>query len=835
MIKQVQGSDWGTTSFTLHIEVFIGTCANDLTNDYTIMCDGEWIYDHTNPIDIEGSPSVNQFVFGETGEPGENTYGYGLWNYFDVYGCSGNRFFDNFADGSINDWSDFSVDEEAVIRVLSSPPMLIPRQTMLSFQTNELGNHLGWVQTSYIDYDPDFYYKIEVDFLWYDGLVTDFVLVENGQVRLLIDDGNLVYDDGTNKVIATNLMGYHWYYLRIDVFPNFNAYWLMLDNELLLGGAGAPFYSNAPQDWLPFIRLGDFDRTTSRADAIEIDNLLLHQYESFVDYDGDGLSDDFETGMFTTTSLSKILVWSEDFESPLDPEEYGWDDHLWHGPNADRIEQTQTEWLPYPTGQDPYHVWEFGEPTDAYFGFGPREDPIKGYMDGIDGIISWEHDHSTGSVLATNLDDDYINDLDSHVQTPEIDLTNVNDARLVFWHWYDTEPGVDGGQVRISTTGNPPYSPIGTYPDFYNMGYVGSFGSDTVTAAFSENSGGWVRAEVSLSAYDGEVITLQFLFRSDSANCDYPGWYIDNIRIYGSTDYDEGNTDSDDVGGPRPGHALNDGQEYYIIGTSPFIVDTDGDHLRDNLEVCFFALNDLIGMIDSVPEDPNRPEYLEWINGVADPQVRDIFIECDAMNGMQPKANTVEMVLLEDVIEVFAEHSITMHLLFSDVDINLDVGISTARIVEIYDDKMTESREKLYYWCLFAVSHEGEYMGVAVDELDCRFALFMGTLRGGGGGVTPRIDDVFMHELGHCLGLDDFNGNENWQEPPGTPPQIAMIRGMEGLPDYMEENSDIWWVGTNPPVGYPAQRYLGGWEYACRNPNKTEWESGFCYAGLDRG
>ena len=829
LITQVGFSDFGSTAYKIHIEIFSDNSANGLSNKYTIKCNDEWVFDVDEAIPISGNTDVNQFQFGGIEQPpGENGYGRGTWNYFDVYGCSAGKFFDNFADGSINDWSDFNVDEESQIRVLSDFLEFDPRDTVLWFDTRNDGNHLGWVQTSYIDYNPDTWYRIDIDFIHYGGDISDFVLVDNGQMRVLIDDWNLVYDDGTNKVIAANLQNNHWYYLSLESYPFWDGFSLTLDTVKLFGGNVQPFFSDSSQDWLPCIRMGDFDRTTSTVHGVEINNLLLYTHDDAItDDDSDGLSDDFETGSFYLTSESKILVWSDDFESQLDPEEFGWNDHEYHWIPGDLY--------PIPLPPNPMHVWEWGEPTNAYDGLGPKEDPIKGFMDGIDGIESWEWGHTTGSVLGTRIDDDYINDLDDFVQTPEINLNNVDDARLVFWHWYDTEAGKDGGQIRVSVDGGLNYNTLGDYPGFYNCDDVTSFSTLPITAAFSGNSDGWLRAEIPLCpTYDNEVILIQFLFRSDNVNCDYPGWYIDNIRIYGSTDDQVDNTDADHVGGSHPSYTLNDGYEYYLFGTSPFIVDTDGDYLRDNLEVRYPMLNNIVILENSVPQDSEKPWYREWINNVADPQTRDIFIEFDAMAGMVPtESGNNEVQQLTDVSEVFGEHRINLHYLMSQSNIPYQANIDPTYLRGKYDDEMTPSRKRLYRWCFFG-SNWGNNLGWSADAVDCRLGLLVEKMRNGGGS-TMRIDDVFMHELGHCLGLDDYEFNEGWQPPNGRPPDTAMIRSVEGPTDYLGEKSDVWWKSTTPPPGYPTERYLGGWEFACREHDKSDWRPGFCYTGLEAG
>ena len=338
---------------------------------------------------------------------------------------------------------------------------------------------------------------------------------------------------------------------------------------------------------------------------MKIDNLKLEiPVDTSTDGDDDLLSDAFETGVFNEQTSEKIIVWYDDFESSLDFEEFGWDDSMSRPTSDDGL------------GSD--HKWEVGKPTPNYFG-DQTDDPDHGWMD----VSTSPYEPDRGWVLATKIDDDYdAESVEDFVISPPIDLTNVLSARLVFWHWYHFEDGDDGGRILISINGGD-YLILGTYSAFYN--------TQTVTAlsgnGFSGNSNGWQRAEVDLpQGAWGETIKLKFLYATDANSNNYPGWYIDSIRIYGTSDEEEDNIDSDyseewveDI--IDGDFYLLDGEEYYIFGSSPFLRDTDGDFLYDNMEAFHPDLMDD-----------------ELAKGKADPLTKDIYIEVDYMDGYMPGA-----------------------------------------------------------------------------------------------------------------------------------------------------------------------------------------------------
>ncbi|MBM3327935.1 MAG: hypothetical protein FJY67_00490 [Calditrichaeota bacterium] len=116
-------------------------------------------------------------------------------------------------------------------------------------------------------------------------------------------------------------------------------------------------------------------------------------------------------------------------------------------------------------------------------------------------------------------------------------LTTVNEyivtsrtARVEFYHWYATEASHDGGQLQISVDGGPwtLLEPAGGYPDQ-------SVGALQNLPGWTGANGDWQLVTADLSPYLGRGIRLRFRFASDDDINWYPGWYIDDLTLWGTT------------------------------------------------------------------------------------------------------------------------------------------------------------------------------------------------------------------------------------------------------------------------------------------------------------
>ncbi len=108
---------------------------------------------------------------------------------------------------------------------------------------------------------------------------------------------------------------------------------------------------------------------------------------------------------------------------------------------------------------------------------------------------------------------------------------------LSFWHYYDVEPGYDGGVVEISTDDGTTWQDAGPYMTV--NGYNGSIDpSDNDTQlkgrhAFTANSGGFIQTTINLTSFAGKNVKLRFLFATDvqNQNLNFEGWYLDDIIL----------------------------------------------------------------------------------------------------------------------------------------------------------------------------------------------------------------------------------------------------------------------------------------------------------------
>ncbi|MBE9508121.1 MAG: immune inhibitor A [Chloroflexi bacterium] len=138
--------------------------------------------------------------------------------------------------------------------------------------------------------------------------------------------------------------------------------------------------------------------------------------------------------------------------------------------------------------------------------------------------------------------------------TRAFDLSDVSEATLEFWAWYDIEEDWDYAYVEISTDGGQTWEFLTTPSGTSTNPNLNSFGW-----AYTGGSGGetpeWIQERVDLSAYAGQEVLIRFEYITDAA-VNRPGFVLDDVAIpeigYFS-DFEEG----DD--GPAP--SLSNGWE----------------------------------------------------------------------------------------------------------------------------------------------------------------------------------------------------------------------------------------------------------------------------------
>ena len=114
--------------------------------------------------------------------------------------------------------------------------------------------------------------------------------------------------------------------------------------------------------------------------------------------------------------------------------------------------------------------------------------------------------------------------------TRAFDLSDVSEATLEFWTWYDAEEDWDYAYVEISTDGGETWevlttpSGTGTNPNGNSFGW-----------AYTGRSGGgaaaeWIQERIDLSPYAGQEVVVRFEYITDDA-VNRPGLVLDDIAI----------------------------------------------------------------------------------------------------------------------------------------------------------------------------------------------------------------------------------------------------------------------------------------------------------------
>ena len=105
-------------------------------------------------------------------------------------------------------------------------------------------------------------------------------------------------------------------------------------------------------------------------------------------------------------------------------------------------------------------------------------------------------------------DGNYQNNKFAELFSPQIDLTAVESATLVFWHRFDFASG-DGGLVRVNW-GHQEYTDI---------------------LHFTGTNATWQQVSLDLTPFVGQSIQIIFLMWSDASET-ADGWYVDDVAVY---------------------------------------------------------------------------------------------------------------------------------------------------------------------------------------------------------------------------------------------------------------------------------------------------------------
>jgi len=151
--------------------------------------------------------------------------------------------------------------------------------------------------------------------------------------------------------------------------------------------------------------------------------------------------------------------------------------------------------------------WEYGEITG---GPGSGHSGVNGWGTVLSGP------YTVGPLLSTLI-------------TPEFEIGT--DGILTFWHWYATESGYDGGNIKISVNGGVDWdllNPDDSYDGTISSSYENPIGGEE---AWYGESGAWVQESFDLSSYASQPVMFKFDFGSDNSVVDGDGWYIDDFHM----------------------------------------------------------------------------------------------------------------------------------------------------------------------------------------------------------------------------------------------------------------------------------------------------------------
>ena len=513
-------------------------------------------------------------------ERGDSNYGIGVF-YDEImfWGHSDTQFHDNFDDQSTNEWD---VDGKTNGYMI--------QQDNRMYMHSPANSDLGRGSSPYIDYNSrddevDEDYQISTYFMIHDDSPsTDiFRVIQNGQTEVFCDysgtaDKIGVYEyipgSGYSTSWAFTLVKGRWYHILVDADVSAGTFTLEIDGETIDHSSGTrSYFYFLHDDAFDFISIGDVTTGAGRGYASWDHLKLTGEPYDMEDSDSDGLSDHFERD--STLDNNYFLIYSEGMES--------------------------MKWMnPWAVWNRPHDGWTGGDPPDDW-GWRKtdweRGTPSKGTTEG----------HCTSdSVYATSLDDTYGSELNEWLFTPRI-FTKGTDSVTITWYQryrfeYIDVPGeddyYDGGKVWLLDQLDDPDWSVDEYFDSSEWTDVGADGvvgtSDLYTGtiktgydnpiegeeAICGHKDYWHKAkivDIALPTGDRSVIDFGFQFGSDNqATQDDYGWMIDDIKVYGSTDPNDDDTDDD---------GIKDGDEFYIYCTSPISPDTDGDDLSDNFEL----------------------------------------------------------------------------------------------------------------------------------------------------------------------------------------------------------------------------------------------------------
>ncbi len=164
---------------------------------------------------------------------------------------------------------------------------------------------------------------------------------------------------------------------------------------------------------------------------------------------------------------------------------------------------------------------ELDEPCFTGMGDWQRGRPVNGPGSAFTGEAVW----------GTKLNDSYtIGPVLSLLISSPVLLKGFQNATLSMWQWYDIEPHLDGGNVKISRDQGATWEiliPVYGYDTMVEDNYGNPIGRQPVISGENKH---WHEISFSLDRFAGEEIQIRFDFGSND-NHVRAGWFLDSLTI----------------------------------------------------------------------------------------------------------------------------------------------------------------------------------------------------------------------------------------------------------------------------------------------------------------
>lgn len=232
------------------------------------------------------------------------------------------------------------------------------------------------------------------------------------------------------------------------------------------------------------------------------------------------------------------------------------------------------------------------------------------------------------------------------------------------------------------------------------------------------------------------------------------------------------------------GDSINDGQEVNIHDTNPTNADTDSDGLSDGEEIREYDSDPLAADTDNDGLADQRevelgtdisdsdtdgdgiedgPEVHEEIFSDGSPTRMDVFVELDWMDSERPEDSTIE-----DVVEAYENaptsnpddsSGIDLHVIFDDEIDRIDT-VESEDLSSIASEHFDNNQTGYHYAVAIEQTTEDDVGGFENHSISGNAFAFKTDAREGYYYPEGTISTIFMHELGHSVGLSswDFDG-----------------------------------------------------------------------------